>query len=99
MSYTADLSLIVLAAGQGTRMNSDVPKVLHKVGAAPLLYHALWAGRSIEPGKIVVVTGHGAAQVGKAALAFDPDILLVEQTERKGTAHAVACATDLLVDE
>ena len=99
MSYTADLSLIVLAAGQGTRMNSDVPKVLHKVGAAPLLHHALWAGRSIEPGKIVVVTGYGAAQVGKAALAFDPDILLVEQSERKGTAHAVACAADLLVDE
>ncbi|MEZ7813875.1 MAG: bifunctional UDP-N-acetylglucosamine diphosphorylase/glucosamine-1-phosphate N-acetyltransferase GlmU [Paracoccaceae bacterium] len=96
MSDTADLSLIVLAAGQGTRMNSDLPKVLHKVGAAPLLHHALSAGRSIAPSRIVVVTGHGSAAVGKAAQDFDPEILLVEQSERKGTAHAVACAAEVL---
>jgi bifunctional UDP-N-acetylglucosamine pyrophosphorylase / glucosamine-1-phosphate N-acetyltransferase len=43
------VSLIILAAGQGTRMNSDLPKVLHKVAAAPLLHHAMQAGRALEP--------------------------------------------------
>jgi bifunctional UDP-N-acetylglucosamine pyrophosphorylase/glucosamine-1-phosphate N-acetyltransferase len=61
------VSLIVLAAGMGTRMNSDLPKVLHKVAAAPLLHHALQAGASLAPEKVVVVTGHGAEEVARAA--------------------------------
>ncbi|PLL12362.1 bifunctional N-acetylglucosamine-1-phosphate uridyltransferase/glucosamine-1-phosphate acetyltransferase [Tabrizicola sp. TH137] len=90
------VSLIVLAAGQGTRMNSDLPKVLHQVGAAPLLHHALAAGRALEPEVTVVVTGHGAEQVAKSARAFDPDIQTALQEEQKGTAHAVLQAAPLL---
>ena len=92
------VSLIVLAAGQGTRMNSDLPKVLHQVGAAPLLHHALAAGRALSPDRTVVVTGHGADAVARAATAFDPDATCVVQEEQRGTAHAVAQAAPLLSD-
>ena len=90
------VSLIILAAGQGTRMNSDLPKVLHKVGAAPLLHHAMAAGRALDPTVTIVVTGHGAEAVAKAARAFDEDALTVVQEEQKGTAHAVLQAAPLL---
>jgi len=69
------VSLVILAAGQGTRMNSDLPKVLHRVGAAPLLHHAMQAGRALDPEVTVVVTGHGAEAVAKAARAFDDEVL------------------------
>lgn len=90
------VSLVILAAGQGTRMNSDLPKVLHKVGAAPLLHHAMQAGRALSPEVTVVVTGHGAEAVAKAARAFDEDVQTVVQAEQKGTAHAVLQAAPLL---
>ncbi|AWB48086.1 bifunctional UDP-N-acetylglucosamine diphosphorylase/glucosamine-1-phosphate N-acetyltransferase GlmU [Gemmobacter aquarius] len=83
------VSLIILAAGQGTRMNSDLPKVLHRLGAAPLLHHAMSAGQSLDPERIVVVTGHGGEAVAKAARAFDDSALTVHQAEQLGTAHAV----------
>jgi bifunctional UDP-N-acetylglucosamine pyrophosphorylase/glucosamine-1-phosphate N-acetyltransferase len=92
------VSLIVLAAGMGTRMNSDLPKVLHKVAAAPLLHHALAAGRSLEPERIVVVTGHGAEEVARAARDYDEAALTVVQEPQLGTAHAVAQAAPLLAD-
>ena len=92
------VSLIVLAAGQGTRMNSDLPKVLHKVGAAPLLHHALRSGQALGPDRVIVVAGHGAEGVTKAALAFDDTVIVVEQHERLGTAHAVAQALPALAD-
>ena len=90
------VSLIVLAAGMGTRMNSDLPKVLHKVAAAPLLHHALAAGRALEPSRIVVVTGHGAEEVARAARDFDEAAECVVQEPQLGTAHAVARAAPLL---
>ena len=90
------VSLVILAAGQGTRMNSDLPKVLHKVGAAPLLHHAMQAGRALEPEVTVVVTGHGAEAVARAARAFDEDVQTTVQEEQKGTAHAVLQAAPLL---
>ncbi|MBC2836766.1 bifunctional UDP-N-acetylglucosamine diphosphorylase/glucosamine-1-phosphate N-acetyltransferase GlmU [Paragemmobacter straminiformis] len=83
------VSLIILAAGQGTRMNSDLPKVLHRLGAAPLLHHAMAAGRALDPERTVVVTGHGALAVDKAALAYDDRTLTARQEEQLGTAHAV----------
>jgi bifunctional UDP-N-acetylglucosamine pyrophosphorylase/glucosamine-1-phosphate N-acetyltransferase len=92
------VSLIVLAAGKGTRMNSDLPKVLHPLGSAPLLHHALHAGQSLDPERVVVVAGHGAAAVEKAALAFDSGIDVVLQTEQLGTGHAVAQAAPLLAN-
>jgi bifunctional UDP-N-acetylglucosamine pyrophosphorylase / glucosamine-1-phosphate N-acetyltransferase len=92
------VSLIVLAAGMGTRMNSDLPKVLHKVAGAPLLHHALHSAASLDPGRIVVVTGHGADLVAKAAKAYDDSAETVLQEPQLGTAHAVGTAAPLLAD-
>ena len=83
------VALVILAAGKGTRMDSDLPKVLHKVGGAPLLHHAMQAGAAVAPERMVVVTGHGAQAVAEAAQAFDADALTARQEEQKGTANAV----------
>ncbi|MCV2881376.1 bifunctional UDP-N-acetylglucosamine diphosphorylase/glucosamine-1-phosphate N-acetyltransferase GlmU [Actibacterium sp. XHP0104] len=85
-------ALIVLAAGQGTRMNSDLPKVLHPLGGAPLFAHALAAGAALDPARAVLVVGHGADAVRAAAADYDDTIAIAEQSEQLGTAHAVAQA-------
>ena len=90
------LALIILAAGQGTRMNSDRPKVLHPLGAAPLLWHAMAAGAALEPERVVVVTGHGAEAVGRAATDFAPEAAIALQEPQLGTGHAVAQALPAL---
>lgn len=90
------IALVVLAAGQGTRMNSDLPKVLHKIGGAPMLVHAIRSGEALEPARIVVVTGHGGEAVGKAATDYQPFAQIAVQEEQLGTAHAVAQARDAL---
>jgi bifunctional UDP-N-acetylglucosamine pyrophosphorylase / glucosamine-1-phosphate N-acetyltransferase len=79
-------------------MNSDLPKVLHHVGASPLLHHAMAVGRAMNPQRTIVVAGHGAEAVSKAALAFDEDVVVVLQADQKGTAHAVAQAAPMLSD-
>jgi len=89
-------ALIVLAAGKGTRMHSDRPKVLHEVAGAPLRWHALRSGAALEPGRIVVVTGHGADEVEAAATAWSPVVDCVRQAEQLGTGHAVARAREAL---
>ena len=90
------VSLIVLAAGQGTRMNSDLPKVLHPLAGAPLIHHALQAGRGLEPDRTVVVIGPDAPGVAAAVQAFDDAAQVVVQAERLGTAHAVLQAAPAL---
>ncbi len=92
------VSLIVLAAGLGTRMNSDLPKVLHPLAGVPMLHHALAAGRALEPSRVVVVTGHGADAVASSARDFDDACDCVVQEPQLGTAHAVAQAAPLLAD-
>ena len=92
------IALIVLAAGQGSRMQSDLPKVLHRLGGVPLFAHALAAGSSLDPETIVVVTGHGAEKVGKALAKIDPDAQIALQAEQLGTGHAVAQALPLIAD-
>ncbi|MBA4326187.1 MAG: bifunctional N-acetylglucosamine-1-phosphate uridyltransferase/glucosamine-1-phosphate acetyltransferase [Rhodobacter sp.] len=92
------VSVIVLAAGQGTRMNSDLPKVLHHVAAAPLLHHALSLAQALEPSRIVTVTGHGGEAVAASATAFNEAVETVVQDPQLGTAHAVAQAAPLLAD-
>ena len=89
-------ALIILGAGMGTRMNSDLPKVLHPIGGAPMIVHAMRAGGGLAPEKTVIVAGHGAEAVSQAALDYDPDAKTVLQTEQLGTAHAVGCARDAL---
>ncbi|MCA0942355.1 bifunctional UDP-N-acetylglucosamine diphosphorylase/glucosamine-1-phosphate N-acetyltransferase GlmU [Salipiger pacificus] len=90
------LALILLAAGKGTRMESDLPKVLHRLAQAPLLWHALRAGQALEPARSVVVAGHGAAEVEASAADFAPEAQVVIQEEQLGTAHAVAQAKPAL---
>ena len=89
-------ALIILAAGKGTRMNSELPKVLHPLAGVPMLHHAMAAGSTLEPERTVVVAGHGFDAVQKAALDRDEDAVVVEQTEQLGTAHAVAQAKEAL---
>ncbi|UWQ22808.1 bifunctional UDP-N-acetylglucosamine diphosphorylase/glucosamine-1-phosphate N-acetyltransferase GlmU [Jannaschia sp. W003] len=89
-------ALIVLAAGQGSRMKSERPKVLHEVAGAPLLRHALLSGAALEPVRTVVVVGHGGEAVETALRGFDEDAVVAVQTEQRGTAHAVAQARGAL---
>ncbi|WP_050928084.1 bifunctional UDP-N-acetylglucosamine diphosphorylase/glucosamine-1-phosphate N-acetyltransferase GlmU [Aestuariivita boseongensis] len=89
-------ALVILAAGKGTRMNSDLPKVLHPIGQAPMLAHALRAGQNLEPERTVVVAGHGADEVSRVLADLDEDAQIVLQTEQLGTAHAVAQARTAL---
>ena len=90
------VSLIILAAGLGSRMNSDTPKVLHHIAAAPMLHHAMAAGRSLDLARIVVVAGHEAGLVTKSALSFEEAAEVVVQDPQLGTGHAVAQAAPLL---
>lgn len=89
-------ALIVLAAGQGSRMKSDLAKVLHPLGGAPLFWHAVNAGRALDPERVVLVTGYGAEQVEAAAKDYDIDAEIALQGEQLGTGHAVAQAAPLL---
>ncbi|KPQ17819.1 MAG: bifunctional glucosamine-1-phosphate N-acetyltransferase / UDP-N-acetylglucosamine diphosphorylase G [Rhodobacteraceae bacterium HLUCCO18] len=90
------VALIVLAAGAGTRMNSDLPKPLHELGGRPLVAHALAAGRALDPERVIVVTGHGADAVEAAVAEADPEAFCVRQEEQKGTGHAVLQAAPAL---
>jgi bifunctional UDP-N-acetylglucosamine pyrophosphorylase/glucosamine-1-phosphate N-acetyltransferase len=83
------VSLVILAAGQGSRMQSDLPKVLHPLGAVPLVLHAMRAGQMLMPERVVVVVGHGGEAVAEIVVQENPDIFVVYQTEQLGTAHAV----------
>jgi len=89
-------AVIILAAGQGTRMQSDLPKVLHPLGAAPLLAHALTAARALEPARMVVVAGHGGDQVRRMVEGFAPEAEVVLQEPQLGTGHAVVQALPAL---
>jgi len=83
------IALIILAAGKGTRMKSDLPKVMHEIAGAPLFAHALASGADLEPERTVLVVGHGAELVEAAAKDIDPDIIIAKQSEQLGTGHAV----------
>ena len=85
-----NLHVVILAAGQGTRMRSKLPKVLHPVAGKPMLGHVIDCARSLSPTRIHVVIGHGAELVREQLAA--EDIHWVLQTEQLGTGHAVAQA-------
>jgi len=84
------LDIVVLAAGQGKRMHSTLPKVLHKVAGRPMLAHVLETARALSPGQIIVVHGHGGDEVRSAFAAMN--VTWVEQTEQLGTGHALVQA-------
>ena len=91
-------ALIILGAGMGTRMNSELPKVLHQIAGAPMLVHAMKSGGALDPAHTVIVAGHGADLVEAAAKAYDPDVTVAIQSEQLGTAHAVSQARSALAD-
>lgn len=91
-----NLSIIILAAGQGTRMCSARPKVLHPLAGRPLLAHVIDTARELQPADIHVVIGHGADQVQRDFA--DTDIQWVLQAEQLGTGHAVAQAMPAIPD-
>ncbi|RMC34783.1 bifunctional UDP-N-acetylglucosamine diphosphorylase/glucosamine-1-phosphate N-acetyltransferase GlmU [Paracoccus alkanivorans] len=90
------VAVVILAAGQGSRMQSDLPKVLHRLGGVPMVGHALAAARSLEPIEIIVVAGHGADAVENAVHKLEPEARIVLQSEQLGTGHAVRQALPLL---
>ena len=81
------LNVVILAAGQGTRMRSALPKPMHLLGGKPLLAHVLDGAAALTPDRIVVVCGHGAEPL-RAAFSQAP-IEWVEQREQRGSGHAV----------
>ncbi len=91
------LSVVILAAGKGKRMVSDLPKVLHPVGGRPLLAHVLSTAGDLEAMARLVVHGHGGERV-KTTFMSERGVRWVEQTEQLGTGHAVAQALPLLDD-
>ncbi len=88
-----ELAVVILAAGQGTRMKSDLPKVLHPLAGRPLVTYAIEMARTLASARPVLVVGHRAEAVRKAV---DDDVALVEQTEQLGTGHAVLQARQAL---
>ncbi|MEM8655376.1 MAG: bifunctional UDP-N-acetylglucosamine diphosphorylase/glucosamine-1-phosphate N-acetyltransferase GlmU [Pseudomonadota bacterium] len=90
------VALIILAAGKGTRMKSDLPKVLHPIAGAPMLHHALRAGAMLEPEHTVVVAGFGIDSVRASVAEFAPAAHVVLQDEQLGTAHAAKMAHETL---
>ena len=91
-----ELHIVILAAGQGTRMKSRRPKVLQDLAGRPLLAHVLDTAAALDPARIHVVYGHGGDQV-RAAFAERP-VSWVEQAEQKGTGHAVDVAMPQIPD-
>jgi bifunctional UDP-N-acetylglucosamine pyrophosphorylase / glucosamine-1-phosphate N-acetyltransferase len=90
------MNIVILAAGMGKRMQSDLPKVLHPIAGKPLLSHVLDTARSLLPNKLCVVYGHGGEQVPTALSA--PDLTFVLQDPQLGTGHAVMQAVPHLDD-
>ncbi len=88
------LAVIILAAGKGTRMKSDLHKVLHPIAGRPMLLHLVASAAELVPARTVVVTGAGRAQVEAAVAPFG--IATALQAEQLGTGHAVAQARDAL---
>ncbi len=94
VAVSADLHVVILAAGQGKRMNSAVPKVLHPLAGKPMVAHVIDTVRSLAPSAIALVYGHGGEKVPEALAA--PDLRFVLQDPPRGTGDAVRHALDAL---
>ena len=89
MSATDPAAVIILAAGEGTRMKTRTPKVLHRVCGATMLGHVLATARELSPARLIVVTGHARDRVAAQLAEHAPDATVVVQERRGGTGHAV----------
>ena len=91
---SSDLTVIVLAAGGGTRMKSKTAKVLHELGGRTMVGHVLAAVSALEPTRVVAVVGHQRDQVGPHIRSLMPDAVLAVQDDQQGTGHAVRIAVE-----
>ena len=89
-------AVIVLAAGEGTRMKSDTPKVLHRIGGRTLLGHAIAAARAVDPQHLAVVVRHGRDLVAAHVAQVDPKAVIADQDDVPGTGRATECALEHL---
>ncbi len=90
------LSVVILAAGKGTRMQSNMPKVLHKIAGKSMLQHVIDAAQQLQPEQMIVVAGHEIDQVRTSV--SEQNILIAEQSEQLGTGHAVDQALPLVTE-
>ncbi|QOV37839.1 bifunctional UDP-N-acetylglucosamine diphosphorylase/glucosamine-1-phosphate N-acetyltransferase GlmU [Streptomyces ferrugineus] len=98
MSAIRPAAVVVLAAGEGTRMKSATPKVLHEICGRSLVGHVLAAARELDPEHLVVVVGHAREQVTARLGEIDPEVRTAVQAEQNGTGHAVRMALEELGD-
>ena len=94
---TNNLNIVILAAGKGTRMHSNTPKVLHQIGGSAILAHVIACAKALNPQKIIVVYGFGG-EIVREAFAHE-NITWVNQAEQLGTGHAVQQAVPHLDDD
>ena len=94
MPKTPDFAVVILAAGQGTRMRSDTHKVLHPIASQPMLLHLLDCIDGLRAARRIVVVGKGRDQVERALK--ERDVTVAHQSEQKGTGHAVLQAREAL---
>jgi len=93
-----ELLSIILAAGEGTRMKSSIPKVLHPVGGLPIIGHVARAAREAGSSRVALVTGPKHEAIRVAVTAMEPGVVHFEQAAAKGTAHAASMARELFTD-
>ena len=96
MTMSRPAAVIVLAAGEGTRMKSAIPKVLHTIGGRSLLGHAIAAARGVDPENLAIVVRHGRDLVAAHIAEVDADAIIADQDDIKGTGRATECALDAL---
>ena len=94
MTVSRPAAVVILAAGAGTRMKSQLPKVLHPICGASMLDHVLAAARELSPAELIVVVGHGRRQVAAHLARHAPDVRVVVQQRQGGTGHAVRTVTE-----
>lgn len=102
-SRGTSVSALVLAAGEGTRMRSSTPKVLHRLAGRPLIEHAVRAAAGIDPDELLVVVGHGRQAVDQHLAGLEPEldrpVRTAVQDRQLGTGHAVSCGLSGLAQE
>ncbi|MEN8655713.1 bifunctional UDP-N-acetylglucosamine diphosphorylase/glucosamine-1-phosphate N-acetyltransferase GlmU [Streptomyces sp. 21So2-11] len=96
MSANRPAAVVVLAAGEGTRMKSATPKVLHEISGRSLVGHVVAASRELDPEHLVVVVGHAREQVSAHLAEIDTEVRTAVQEQQKGTGHAVRMGLEQL---
>ncbi|MCA1782909.1 MAG: bifunctional UDP-N-acetylglucosamine diphosphorylase/glucosamine-1-phosphate N-acetyltransferase GlmU [Intrasporangiaceae bacterium] len=99
MNATRPAAVVILAAGEGTRMKSDLPKVLHPIGGLTLVGHAIRAARTTQARYVEVVVRHQRDRVVEHCQSLDADLLFADQDDVMGTGRAVECGLDALPDD